>query len=216
MEKTDTPIKDKVRKTLSHLHLEEKLIAEILLQGRFKSYEAGRMVISPGDPVKEIPLVIEGALNVLRIDDKGNELFLYFLEGGETCAMSITCCLEHKNSGFQVVAEEDSLVWFIPVANLDQWVCDYPAFRRFVFLSYQSRFDEMMESIDSIAFMHMDERLYNYLLDKKQSSGSYTIHKTHQEIARALNTSRVVISRLLKKLEQEGKIEQQRNRIEVL
>ncbi len=209
-------MKEKVRNTMNNLHFEDRLIEEILTVGRFRSYEAGRTVISPGDPVKEIPMVIEGTLNVMRIDDQGNELFLYFLEGGDTCAMSITCCLEHKRSGFQVVAEEDSLVWFVPVTLLDQWVCTYASFRKFVFGSYQQRFDEMMDSIDNIAFKHMDERLYSYLLDKKQSSGSYTIHKTHEEIARALNTSRVVISRLLKKLEQEGKIEQQRNRIEIL
>lgn len=216
MELKESSVKEKVRKTLEELQFEERLVDEILTVGRLRSYDAGRTIISPGDPVKEIPLVIEGALNVLRIDDNGNELFLYFLEGGDTCAMSITCCLEHKRSGFQVLAEEDSLVWFIPVSMMDQWVSTYPTFRKFVFGSYQSRFDEMLESIDNIAFKHMDERLYNYLLDKKQSSGSYTINKTHQEIARALNTSRVVISRLLKKLEQEGKIEQQRNKIEIL
>lgn len=213
---TETSIKTKVKNTLSKLNLESRLIEEILTIGRFRSYEPGRLVISPGDTVREIPLVIEGVLKVLRVDDKGNELFLYFLEGGDTCAMSITCCLDNKQSGFQVVAEELSLVWFIPVNNLDDWVSQYPQFRQFVFESYQSRFDEMLETIDHIAFMHMDERLYNYLLDKKQSSGSYTIHKTHEEIAQALNTSRVVISRLLKKLEQEGKIEQQRNKIEIL
>ena len=216
MEIKESSVKEKVRHTLTELHFEDKLVEEILTVGRFRAYEAGRSVISPGDPVREIPMVIEGTLNVLRIDDQGNELFLYFLEGGDTCAMSITCCLEHKPSGFQVVAEEDSLVWFIPVSLMDQWVSHYPSFRKFVFASYQQRFDEMMESIDNIAFKHMDERLYSYLLDKKQSSGSYTIHKTHEEIARALNTSRVVVSRLLKKLEQEGKIEQQRNRIEIL
>lgn len=216
METQESSVKEKVRKTLENLDFEQKLVDEILTVGRFRSYEAGRTVISPGDPVKEIPLVIEGSLNVLRIDDQGNELFLYFLEGGDTCAMSITCCLENKKSGFQVVAEDDSLVWFIPVVQMDHWVSVYPSFRKFVFSSYQSRFNEMMESIDNVAFKHMDERLYSYLLDKKQSSGSYTIHKTHEEIARALNTSRVVVSRLLKKLEQEGKIELQRNRIEIL
>ncbi len=216
MDTHETSIKDKVRKALEQLQFEERLIEEILTIGRFRAYEAGRTVISPGEPVREIPLVIRGTLNVQRIDDQGNELFLYFLEGGDTCAMSITCCLEQKLSGFQVVAEEDSLVWFFPVAQMDAWVSTYPSFRKFVFSSYQARFDEMLESIDNIAFRHMDERLYNYLLDKKQSSGSFSIHKTHEEIARALNTSRVVISRLLKKLEQEGKIELQRNNIEIL
>ncbi|MEJ2005955.1 MAG: helix-turn-helix domain-containing protein, partial [Cyclobacteriaceae bacterium] len=96
------------------------------------------------------------------------------------------------------------------------WISKYPSFRRFVFAAYQARFDELLHAIDSVAFMKMDERLYKYLLDKKQASGSYVINKTHQQVARELNTSRVVVSRLLKKLELEGKIEQHRNRIEVL
>lgn len=163
-----------------------------------------------------MPLVMSGLLRVMRNDDNGNEVFLYYLEGGETCAMSITCCLEGKRSSFHVVAEEDSELWMMPVSNLDNWITKYPSFRRFVFNSYQTRFDELLHTIDSMVFMNLDERLYNYLLDKKMASGSFEIKKTHQQIANELNTSRVVISRLLKKLEKEDKIEQRRNFIEIL
>ncbi len=104
----------------------------------------------------------------------------------------------------------------MPVSNLDNWITKYPSFRRFVFNSYQTRFDELLHTIDSMVFMNLDERLYNYLLDKKIASGSFEIKKTHQQIANELNTSRVVVSRLLKKLEKEDKIEQRRNYIEIL
>jgi CRP/FNR family transcriptional regulator len=163
-----------------------------------------------------MPIVVKGLLRVMRHDDNGNEVFLYYLEGGETCAMSITCCLEQKKSAFHVVAEEDSELWMIPTAYLDSWIQKYPSFRRFVLQSYQMRFDELLHTVDSMVFMNLDERLYKYLLDKKQASGSYVIHKTHQQIADELSTSRVVISRLLKKLEREEKIEQHRNKIEIL
>jgi len=207
---------ENVRQILQRHQLEEKLIDEIITVGRLKKVKAGSYIISPGVDAQEIPLVIEGTLKVMRQDSDANEIFLYYLEGGETCAMSITCCLEHKKSEFSAIAEEDSLLWLIPVQAMDSWVAKYESFRRFVFRAYQARFDELLQAIDSVAFMKMDERLFKYLLDKKQASGSFVIHKTHEQIANELNTSRVVVSRLLKKLEQEGKIEQYRNRIEVL
>ncbi|MBK6265298.1 Crp/Fnr family transcriptional regulator [Marivirga sp. S37H4] len=188
----------------------------MLSLGRMKNVKAGRTVISPSQEASEMPFVITGLLRVMRHDEKGNEVFLYYLEAGETCAMSITCCLEGQQSTFHVVAEEDSSMWMIPTAYLDSWIQQYPSFRRFVFRSYQARFDELLHTVDSLVFMNLDERLYNYLLDKKQASGSFEIHKTHQQIADELNTSRVVISRILKKLEKEEKIEQHRNKIEVL
>ncbi|RUA27370.1 MAG: Crp/Fnr family transcriptional regulator [Bacteroidetes bacterium] len=207
---------EKIKEVLTRTPFEAELKEEILKSGRLKKAKAGQTVITPDDEAQEMPLVMSGLLRVMRNDDNGNEVFLYYLEGGETCAMSITCCLEGKRSSFHVVAEEDSELWMMPVSNLDNWITKYPSFRRFVFNSYQTRFDELLHTIDSMVFMKLDERLYNYLLDKKIASGSFEIKKTHQQIANELNTSRVVISRLLKKLEKEEKIEQRRNYIEIL
>ncbi|MGJ3233942.1 Crp/Fnr family transcriptional regulator [Marivirga sp.] len=207
---------EKIKEVLERTPFEPELKEEILKSGRLKKAKAGQTVITPDDEAQEMPLVMSGLLRVMRNDDNGNEVFLYYLEGGETCAMSITCCLEGKRSSFHVVAEEDSELWMMPVSNLDNWITKYPSFRRFVFNSYQTRFDELLHTIDSMVFMKLDERLYNYLLDKKMASGSFEIKKTHQQIANELNTSRVVVSRLLKKLEKEEKIEQRRNYIEIL
>lgn len=207
---------EKIKEVLEKTIFEPTLKEEILNSGRLKKAKVGQTVISPDDQAQEMPLVMSGLLRVMRTDDNGNEVFLYYLEGGETCAMSITCCLEGKRSSFHVVAEEDSELWLMPVSQLDNWITKYKNFRRFVFNSYQTRFDELLQTIDSMAFMNLDERLYNYLLDKKMASGSFEIKKTHQQIANELNTSRVVISRLLKKLEKEDKIEQRRNYIEIL
>ncbi|GAB3332986.1 Crp/Fnr family transcriptional regulator [Marivirga atlantica] len=212
MSETNFNIKD----TLSGIIQEQPLIDEIATLGRLKKVKAGANVVSPNQNASEMPIVITGILRVMRHDENGNEVFLYYLEGGQTCAMSITCCIEQKKSAFHVVAEEDSVLWMMPTAYLDSWMQKYPSFRRFVMRSYQMRFDELLTTLDSMVFMHLDERVYKYLLDKKQASGSYEINKTHQQIADELNTSRVVISRVLKKLEKEEKIEQHRNKIEIL
>jgi len=205
-----------IENLFSKQNFEPALIKDIMTTGRLKKVSAGAKVISPGVKTQEIPFVIKGSLRVMRHDKNGHEIFLYYLDAGETCAMSITCCMENKVSEFSAIAEEDTTLWLIPMALLDSWIQKYSSFRKFIFRSYQFRFDELLNAIDSIAFMKMDERLYKYLLDKKQASGSYVINKTHEAIAQELNTSRVVISRLLKKLENEGKIEQQRNRLEIL
>jgi CRP/FNR family transcriptional regulator, anaerobic regulatory protein len=208
---------ERLEQILTKSNLEPALIQEIILQGRMKKVKVNDTVISPASTVLEMPFVLSGMLKVMRQDDKGNEAFLYFLEDGETCAMSITCCLEGaKQTDFIVRAEEDASLWMVPMTHLDEWIVKYPSFRKFVFQSYQMRFDELLTTIDSVIFTKMDERIYKYLLDKKQASGSYIIEKTHEQIARELNSSRVVISRLLKQLEKEGKIEQFRNRIEIL
>lgn len=202
---------------LTQSQLEPTLIEEITQVGRLKKVSLGEHVITPEMKGQEMPLVLSGTLKVMRQDAKGNEAFLYFLEGGETCAMSIACCMEGaKKTDFVVKAEEDSTLWMMPMTYLDGWMVKYPSFRKFVFESYQNRFDELLTTIDSVIFTKMDERIYKYLLDKKQASGSYVIEKTHEQIAGELNTSRVVVSRLLKQLEKEEKIEQHRNRIEVL
>lgn len=196
--------------------LEAALVSEMLATGHARKLTAGVPLISPGSRSEYMPLVVSGTLRIMREDEEGNELFLYYLEGGEACAMSIRCCMHNEMSGFKALAETDVQLWMVPMALLDEWMGKYSSFRKFIIDSYQARFDELMLTIDSIAFMNMDERLLKYLLDKKQSTGSFVIDKTHEQIATELNTSRVVISRLLKKLEKEGRVELYRNRIEVL
>jgi len=208
--------KDLVKSILDGADIEPKLSEEIMLVGRFKKVSANEVLIDKDSPSNEIPFVLKGVLKVARHDDDGNMVFLYFLEGGETCAMSMTCCIEGKKAAFHVIAEEECLLWMVPMVHMDEWVIKYRSFRRFVFRSYQTRFDELLGTIDSVTFTNMDKRLYKYLLDIKGATRSYVIHKTHEQIATELNSSRVVVSRLLKQLEKEGKITQHRNKIEVM
>ena len=204
------------KETLTNLGLESDLVEEIIQQGKSKTLKAEELLISPGAAANAMPMVISGTLRIMREDEEGNEVFLYYLEGGDACAMSISCCLSNQTSQFKAIAESNAELWMVPMALVDTWMAKYGSFRKFVIDSYQNRFDELMQTIDSIAFMNMDERLMKYLLDKKQSQGSFVIEKTHEQIAQELSTSRVVISRLQKKLEKEDKVELYRNRIEVL
>lgn len=205
-----------IRDVLQKINFEPQLVDEIISLGRSRKIAANHVLVSPEMPGNEIPFVISGLLKVMRQNPDGDEVFLYYLEGGETCAMSLNCCLEGKKAAFKVVSEEASVLWMVPTHHMDRWVLKYHTFRRFVFASYQLRFDELLTSIDNVVFHKMDERIYSYLLDTKQAKGSFEIHKTHEQIAKELNTSRVVVSRLLKKLEKEQKIAQYRNKIEVL
>lgn len=205
-----------LRQQLIRNELDDKVINEIAECGRLRKLKAGDVLVSPEVPGNEMPIVISGLLKVSRQESHKSEIFLYFLEAGETCAMSLSCCLEGKQMTMSVTAEEDSEVWMVPVANLDTWMVKYVSFRRFVFRSYQERFNELIGTLDTVVFAKMDERVYRYLLDKKQATGSYVVEKTHEQIAKDLNTSRVVVSRILKQLEKEEKIEQYRSRIEIL
>jgi len=209
-------MEDRIKQVLLSANLENALVEEVIQSGRLMKVREGQLLISPGAAATQMPLVISGTLRVMREDAEGREIFLYYLEGGDACAMSISCCLGTQISEFKVVAEDEAIVWMVPMQNIDVWMVKYRSFRKFIFDSYHDRFDEMLSTIDSIAFMNMDQRLMKYLLDKKQSSGSFVINKTHEKIAQELNTSRVVVSRLLKKLEREERIELHRNRIEVL
>ena len=195
---------------------EEKLLEEIAQVATLRTFEEGDILIDFGDYIKFMPLLISGAIKILREDFDEGELLLYFLEKGDTCAMTMACCLGETKSEIRAVAETKGQVVMIPVAKMEEWLGKYKSWRNFVFDSYNSRLKEMLQAIDNLAFMNMDERLYNYLLDKAQINKTDFIQNTHQEIAYDLHTSRVVISRLLKALENEGKIKLHRASIELI
>ncbi len=195
---------------------EEGLLQEISQVGIFKDVAEGYKLIEIGDYVRSVPLLISGAIKVLREDNDGDELLLYFLERGDTCAMTMTCCMGQTKSEIRAVAELDTELIMIPVQKMEEWTGKYKSWRNFVFESYHNRFNELLEIIDSIAFLNMDERLLKYLRDKVNVTKSTTVHSTHQEIAYELHTSRVVISRLLKRFELLGKIELHRNNIKII
>lgn len=195
---------------------EDALINEIAEVGTIKSFKENERIIEIGDHVTSMPLLINGAIKILREDKDGDELLLYFLERGDTCAMTLSCCLGHTRSEIRAVAEMDTTLVMIPIEKMEEWTSKYKSWRDFVFESYHSRLSEMLDTIDTIAFLNMDERLLKYLRDKAKINQNETVSITHQQIAYDLHTSRVVISRLLKKLEIKKKINLQRNSIQVI
>ncbi|MBF8148338.1 Crp/Fnr family transcriptional regulator [Winogradskyella sp. F6397] len=199
-----------------HYLFDSETIDNIANVALLKSFKKADIIIDIGQDLKFIPLLIKGNIKVLREDNDGDELLLYVLESGDTCAMSLTCCMVKSVSKIRAIADEDATVIMIPIENMKLWFNSNESWRNFILQSYQIRFDEMLETIDTLAFMKMDERLFKYLTDQVKLSASTSLEITHQEIAEDLNTSRVVISRLLKQLERENKIELGRNKILVL
>ena len=195
--------------------LEEALLNEIEQVAMLKEFKEGDVIIDFGDYIKKMPLLLSGAIKILREDFDEGELLLYFIEKGDTCSMSMACCLGDTKSEIRAVAETDGQVVMIPVMYMELWLGKYKSWRNYVFASYNNRLKEMLTAIDNLAFMNMDKRLLNYLLEKSKINTTKEINTTHQEIAYDLNTSRVVISRLLKALEKNGKIKLHRAYIEL-
>lgn len=195
---------------------EDDLLKEIEAIGVVKELKASTVLIEIEDYIKSIPLLITGAIKILREDDDGDELVLYYLERGDTCTMTLACCMGRTKSEIRAVAETDVKIIMIPVQKMSQWLGKYKSWQDFILQSYHNRMLEMLEAIDTIAFLKMDERLLKYLRDKAMVTHDDDIHATHKEISEDLHTSRVVISRLLKKLENEGKIKLFRNNIRII
>ena len=195
---------------------EEELIKEINTSGIQKSILKNETIIDIGDYIKFMPLLLKGAIKILREDENGDELVLYYLEKGDTCAMTLSCCLGQTKSKIRAVTETDVELIMIPKEKMGEWFGKYKSWQSFILQSYHSRMDELLEALDTIAFLKMDERLFKYLKDKAMVTNDDTIITTHKEIADDLHTSRVVISRLLKKLENESKIILFRSSIKIL
>ena len=193
---------------------DQKLLEEILEVGKFYHFKAGDKLMDYGDNIRMVPLVLEGVVRVSRRDEDGREVLLYYLLGGQTCAMAFTCCMMHRQSEISTIAEEDTEVIGIPLEYMEKWM-SYTAWRNFVLTSYQQRFEEVFQTLDNLAFKQMDERLVHHLVHKSRSINSPILLVTHQDIARDLNVSREAVSRLLKKLENEGWLELGRNRIDL-
>lgn len=206
---------EELQKNYGYL-FEDELINEINEVGVFKEVPEGYKLIEIGDYINSMPLLVNGAIKILREDEKGDELILYFLERGDTCAMTLACCMGQTKSEIRAVTETEAKLIMIPVQKMGEWMSKYKSWQNFILQSYHTRMLELLEAIDTIAFLKMDKRLLKHLRDKAMVNHNDLIKVTHQEIAHDLHTSRVVVSRLLKTLEIDGKIELNRNSIKIL
>lgn len=193
--------------------VEKQLQEEIAKIGKIYFFKADETIMDFGQYIKLVPLLIKGSIRVMRENEEGKEILLYFLKPGESCSMSFSCCLTYKQSIIRTVAEEDTTLIGIPIQYMDQWMGRFPSWKNFVMMSYDKRMLELVNVVESIAFHQMDQRLWDYLQKKSIATQSLLLNTTHQEIANDLNASREAISRLLKQLEKMGKIKLKRNQI---
>ncbi len=199
-------------------HLFEKdLLIEIKTIAQYQKFKKNDLIIDYGQKITHIPIVLKGIIKVIReskCDRK--ELLLYYLEACDTCSVTLNCCTSNHNSQIKAISEIESHVLFIPVQKMEYWLIKYHSWRRFILNSYNDRFEEMLEALDSIAFENMEWRIIEYLKNKKIILDKSSFKLTHREIASDLNTSRVAVSRILRKLDEAGVIRQTYNKIEIL
>jgi CRP/FNR family transcriptional regulator len=174
------------------------------------------IILNIGETVRVIPIVLSGTLKISRIDENGHELLLYYVSPKESCAMTFTCCMQQFPSEVKATAEDDVEFLAIPISAMDEWMMKYPTWKSFVMKTIRVRFNELLKSIDQLAFQKLDERLIHYLKEKSKATGSSLINLSHEQIANEMASSREVISRLLKKLENDNKLLLYRNQIKLL
>lgn len=195
--------------SLNHPQLLELLESK----ASFKTFKAGEILIEPGNTIRGIPLVTSGLIRIVKLDKHGNEVFLYFLEGGQTCATSLTCCTASSPSSIKAIVEEETECIWIPNDLQEVLTSNFIQWRNFMAITYQNRFEELFQVVEELAFNKLDTRLENYLYQLAEKRMVRKLQITHQQIAKDLNTSREVVSRLLKAMEQKGKLQLSRNNI---
>lgn len=199
--------------TLLPFPFEPDLLTEINQIGQLQTVEAGTVLMEPGLPMLYIPIVLSGSVKIMRPDEDAGELLLYYLNPTDSCALSMSSLLSGEFSSILAVVEENAQILMIPVERAEDWMGRYTSWRRFVFQTYQKRFEDLLHAFDSVAFRQLDERLLTYLNQKAVLASGRHLYITHETIARDLNTSREVISRLLKQLEKCGLVQLSRNKI---
>ncbi len=195
---------------------EPELLDAIEARSEIKQVTEGSIILDIGQSVRIVPLLLKGILKISRVDDSGRELLLYYVHANESCAMTFTCCMQQHPSEIKATAESDVELLAIPIGVMDEWLAKYPTWKSFVMRTIRNRFNELLGTIDQLAFQKLDERLVTYLKEKSRATGSTLINLSHEEIAGELASSREVISRLLKKLENDNKVLLYRNQIKLL
>ncbi|WP_153796777.1 Crp/Fnr family transcriptional regulator [Foetidibacter luteolus] len=202
-------------KTLRQLFpgLEEGLYEELMEHGNIKQVPAGETMLAIGQPIRSTLLVLDGVIKLYQEDGEGSEFFIYDIQPGQACAVSMVCAFQHEKSQVMAKALTDVTALTIPLEYMDKWLAKYKTWHYFVIKTYRARYEELLKTINEIAFKNMDERLEFYIKNQVKKFGN-TVKLTHQEIATDLNSSREVISRLMKKMEKNGWIIISRNSFE--
>ncbi|MCB0668463.1 MAG: Crp/Fnr family transcriptional regulator [Saprospiraceae bacterium] len=208
-------MKEYILNLFPELAVENELLESIVRTATLKKVSKGEILIDYGSFIQFVPLVVKGLIKIIRENEEGKELLLYFLSEGNTCAASFSCCMIRKRSEIKAIAEEDSIIIAIPLLSAEEWMGKFTTWRNFVMNVYDQRIFAMIDTIDKLAFAKLDEKLWDYLEERVFITGNVLSNLSHQEIANDLNVSREAVSRLLKKLEQQGKVEIHRSKIVV-
>ncbi|MES2799550.1 MAG: Crp/Fnr family transcriptional regulator [Bacteroidota bacterium] len=184
--------------------------------GFVKNFEEGETILSENAYIKAIPIVTNGSIRVMRTDEDGRELLLYYIKAGESCIMSFLGGMHNDTSKVRAIAEEETEILFIPIDKVSLLIKEFPEWLDYIFRLYHQRFEELLEVVNAIAFKKLDERLFNFIKKKSELTKSKTLHVTHEQLANELGTARVVVSRLLKQMEEEGLISLGRNKISLM
>ncbi|RXM41049.1 Crp/Fnr family transcriptional regulator [Chryseobacterium sp. CH21] len=193
-----------------------ELVEKLYQYGTTKNYHEGDIILDENASIRSIPIVMKGMLKVIRTEEDGREILLYYIKAGESCIMSFLGGMHNEKSIVKAEIEEDAEILFLPVDKVSLFIKEHPEWLDYIFKLYHKRFEELLDIINAIAFKKVDERLLNLLQKKSELTGSEIIHTTHEQLANELGTARVVVSRLLKQLEEEGRLKLGRNKIVLL
>lgn len=189
---------------------------KLMAYGVVKTFAEGDVILNENAYIKVIPIVTHGSIKVMRTEEDGHEILLYYIQPGESCIMSFLGGMHHETSKIKAVAEEDTEILLIPIDKVSELIKEFPEWLDYIFRLYHKRFEELLQIVNSIAFKKIDERLLDLLKKKKELTGSTTISITHEQLANELGTARVVVSRLLKQMEKGGLVSLGRNNIILL
>ncbi|MBK5279878.1 MAG: Crp/Fnr family transcriptional regulator [Bacteroidia bacterium] len=184
--------------------------------GQPKSFPAETVILSEDSYIKYIPIVLSGSLKVLRTEEDGREILLYYIKPGESCIMSFLGGLHNETSKIRAVVEEDAQILLIPIDKATEWVKEFPEWTDFIFKLYHKRFEELLQVVNAIAFQKLDSRLLHLLKQKSELFKSKELSVTHQQLADELGSTREVVSRVIKQMENEGLVRLARNKISLM
>lgn len=193
-----------------------ELKARLTEFGTIKHFREGDIIINENSYIRSIPIVLKGLIGVIRTEEDGKEILLYYIKAGESCIMSFLGGLHRDTSKIKAIAEEETEILLIPIEKVQQLTKEFPQWLDYIFHLYHKRFEELLNIVNEVAFKRMDERLLNLLRKKSEAQKSRELQITHEQLAGELGTSRVVVSRLLKQLEEEGSVQLGRNKIRLM
>lgn len=198
------------------LSTNSELLAQLYQYSIIKNYEAGDLILDENSRIRSIPIVTKGSIKVLRTEEDGREILLYYIKAGESCVMSFLGGLHGETSKVKAEVEEDAEILFLPTEKVTSLIKTHPEWLDYIFKLYHKRFEELLEMVNEVTFKKVDERLLSLLQKKSNLNNTKIIHTTHEQLANELGTARVVVSRLLKTLEEEGKVKLGRNKLELI